>query len=69
MTIPELDNDGAHLFEGSLFIGEAHANNAELSAAGIVEGGDGPQLTIEAGATLAFVDNTKFMIINVVIGK
>ncbi len=64
LTIPELDNDGAHLFEGSLFIGEAHANNAELSAAGIVEGGDGPQLTIEAGATLAFVDNTKFMIIN-----
>lgn len=64
ITIPELDNGGVHVFEGSLFIGEAHSNNAELTAAGIAEGGDGPTLTIEAGATLAWPDNTKFVIIN-----
>ena len=64
LNIPALANDGAHLFEGSLFIGEAHSSTAELTAAGIFEGGDGPQLTIEAGATLAWKDNTKFVIIN-----
>ncbi len=64
LTIPSLENGGVHVFEGSLFVGEAHANNAELAAAGIIEGGDGPTLTIEAGATLAWPDNTKFVIIN-----
>ena len=61
--IPELPG-GVHIFQGSLFVGEAHANNAELQAAGIAEGGDGPTLTIEAGATLAWPDNTKFFIVN-----
>ena len=64
ITIPELDDGGVHIFQGSLFVGEAHANNSELTAAGIAEGGDGPTLTIEAGATLAWPDNTKFVIIN-----
>ncbi len=64
LTIPALDDGGAHIFEGSLFVGENHDSDAELAAAGIVEGGDGPQLTIEAGATLAWRDNTKFVIIN-----
>ena len=64
IIIPELDDGGVHIFQGSLFIGEAHANNSELTAAGIAEGGDGPTLTIEAGATLAWPDNTKFVIIN-----
>ena len=64
LVIPALDDDGAHLFDGSLFIGEAHSSSAELTAAGIAEGGDGPKLTIEAGATLAWKDKTKFVIIN-----
>ena len=64
LSIPALANNGAHMFDGSLFIGEAHSNNAELTAAGIAEGGDGPQLTIEAGATLAFATQTQFVIIN-----
>ena len=64
ITIPELAEGGIHIFQGSLFVGEAHANNEELTAAGIAEGGDGPTLTIEAGATLAWPDNTKFVIIN-----
>ena len=64
LSIPALANNGAHMFDGSLFIGEAHSDNAELTAAGIAEGGDGPQLTIEAGATLAFATQTQFVIIN-----
>lgn len=64
LSIPALANGGAHMFNGSLFIGEAHSDNAELAAAGIVEGGDGPQLTIEAGATLAFASRLQFVIVN-----
>ena len=37
---------------------------AELEAAGIGQGGDGPTLTIEAGATLAFQTNKDFIIVN-----
>jgi len=64
LTIPALENGGAHMFDGSLFIGEAHSDNAELAAASIAEGGDGPQLTIEAGTTLAFASRLQFVIIN-----
>jgi hypothetical protein len=64
MTIPALPNGGAHIFRGSLFVGESYGSNAELAAAGIAEGGDGPVLTIEAGATLAFASTAQFMVIN-----
>jgi hypothetical protein len=64
MTIPDLPNDGAHIFQGSLFVGNDYTTDAALSAAGITEGGDGPVLTIEAGATLAFSSNSQFMVIN-----
>jgi hypothetical protein len=59
-----LPNGGAHIFEGSLFIGEAYSSTAEMNAAGIFEGGDGPTMTVEAGATLAWQSNDKFMVIN-----
>jgi hypothetical protein len=64
MTIPALLNGGAHIFEGSVFVGETYRTQAELAAAGITEGGDGPKLTIEAGATLAFTSEKQFIIIN-----
>ena len=64
LSIPALPNGGAHIFEGSLFVGEAYRTNAALEAAGISEGGDGPLLTVEAGATLAFASNAQFMAIN-----
>ncbi|XOV88663.1 MAG: serine/threonine protein kinase [Pseudomonadota bacterium] len=63
MTVPALPNGGAHIFQGSLFVGENYTSNAELAAAGIAEGGDGPTLTIEAGATLAFQSQQQFVII------
>jgi hypothetical protein len=64
LSIPALPNDGAHIFQGSLFVGEAHRTNAALQTAGISQGGDGPLLTVEAGATLAFASNAQFMVIN-----
>ena len=64
LLIPALPNGGAHIFTSSLFVGETYRTQAELAAAGIVEGGDGPTLTIEPGATLAFQTNKDFIIIN-----
>lgn len=64
MTIPALPNGGAHIFEGSLFVGNSYRTNSDLQANGIARGGDGPTLTIEAGATLAFQTSKDFIIIN-----
>ncbi|MEL7187439.1 MAG: serine/threonine protein kinase [Pseudomonadota bacterium] len=64
LLIPALPNGGAHIFTSSLFVGETYRTQADLAAAGITEGGDGPTLTIEAGATLAFQTNQDFIIIN-----
>ena len=62
--IPALDNDGAHVFEGSLFVGETCNTDACLAANGIAQGGDGPTLTVEAGATMAWRTSSDFLIIN-----
>lgn len=64
LTIPALPNGGAHIFEGSLFVGNSFRTNADLAANNIARGGDGPVLTIEAGATLAFQTSKDFIIIN-----
>jgi hypothetical protein len=64
LLIPSLPDGGAHIFTSSLFVGETYRTQAELEAAGIAQGGDGPTLTIEAGATLAFQTNKDFIIVN-----
>lgn len=64
LIIPALPDGGVHIFTSSLFVGETFRTNADLQAAGIAEGGDGPTLTIEAGATLAFQTNKDFVIVN-----
>jgi len=64
LYIPALDNGGVHIFEGGLFIGKDYGTDAELAAAGIAKGGDGPTLDIEAGATIAFSGAKNFMAIN-----
>jgi hypothetical protein len=64
LLIPALPDGGAHIFTTSLFVGETYRTKAELAAAGITKGGDGPTLTIEPGATLAFQTNKDFIIIN-----
>jgi hypothetical protein len=64
LLIPALPDGGAHIFTSSLFVGNTYRTQADLQAAGITQGGDGPTLTIQAGATLAFESNSDFMIIN-----
>ncbi len=64
MTIPELPNNGAHIFEASLFVGQSYRTDAALQANGIAQGGDGPTLTIEPGVTLAFKTSKDFMVVN-----
>ncbi len=64
MTIPDLADGGAHIFEGSLFVGETYDTDEGLAGAGITKGGDGPVLTVEAGATLAFRSSGDFIIVN-----
>lgn len=63
LAIPNI-GDGVHIFEGSLVVGENFSTDAELTAAGLTEGGDGPVLTIAAGATLAFRSSDDFMVVN-----
>ncbi len=64
LVLRALPNGRAHIFDTSLFVGETYRTQAELAAAGIFEGGDGPTLTVEAGATVAFTDQQFFLIIN-----
>jgi hypothetical protein len=64
LVIPALESGGAHIFTSSLFVGNTYRTQADLQAAGITQGGDGPTLTIQAGATLAFQTNKDFIIIN-----
>ena len=64
LVLRALPNGRAHIFDTSLFVGETYRTQAALAAAGIFEGGDGPTLTVEAGATVAFTDQQFFLIIN-----
>ena len=64
LTFTALPGGAAHKFKTSLFIGQTHNTQADLDAAGITEGGDGPTLTIEAGAILAFETRRDFIIVN-----
>ena len=64
LTIPDLPNNGNHIFQGSLFVGPACSDDQCLADNNITEGGDGPTLTIEAGATLAWQSNANFFTIN-----
>lgn len=55
--------DGAHIFAGSLFVGENYATLAAAEAAGIERGGDGPILTIRPGVTVALQNSEDFIAI------
>lgn len=63
VTIPFIGN-GAHIFQGSLWVGENYDTDAELAAAGIAKGGDGPTLTVEPGVTIAHQTSADFMVVN-----
>lgn len=54
LLIPELANNGVHIFTGSLFIGEDVDSNAALAGKRIPQEGQGATLTVAAGAKIAF---------------
>lgn len=54
LTIPELPNNGVHIFSGSLFIGEDVDKNAAEAGKRIPQEGEGSTLNIAAGAKIAF---------------
>ncbi|ARU26735.1 serine/threonine protein kinase [Cellvibrio sp. PSBB006] len=64
LVFAALENDGAHVFNDSLVIGRNYSNDADMTAAGIAQGGDGSVLRLEAGAILAFRSNDDYMVIN-----
>lgn len=64
LFLADLPNDGVHIFNGSLVIGQNYDNDADRIAAGIMQGGDGSILRIEAGATLAFRSADDYFVIN-----
>jgi hypothetical protein len=58
LDIPVLPNDGVHIFQDVLAVGQNVSSGAPPA------GGTGPVLTIEAGATLAFNDQSDYLVIN-----
>ena len=60
VTLADLSDDGVHYFLGSLVIGEGC--NTDGGTCSIET--DGPTLTVEAGATVAFNQSTSFVLVN-----
>jgi hypothetical protein len=58
LDIPALANDGVHVFQDVLAVGQ------NVSSGAAPAGGTGPVLTIEAGATLAFTDSSDYLVVN-----
>ncbi|MFT6642969.1 MAG: hypothetical protein ACJAX5_000593 [Patiriisocius sp.] len=56
VNLGPLPTGGVHKFDDSLFIGVDYGTNADLTSAGISQGGDGPSLNIAAGSLLAFAN-------------
>ena len=64
LVFGDLSNDGAHIFNDSLMIGQGYDNDADMEAAGIAQGGDGSVLRLEAGTILAFRSNDDYFVVN-----
>jgi hypothetical protein len=58
LDLPALANDGVHVFQDVLAVGQ------NVSSGVAPAGGTGPVLTIEAGATLAFTDTSDYLVVN-----
>lgn len=64
LVFNDLPNDGVHLFNDSLLIGQNYNSDADLTAAGLAKGGDGSSIRLNAGVTLAFKSSDDYMVIN-----
>ncbi len=62
ITLAEIP--GVHFFRGSLVMGKSYGDDASRIADGIMQGGDGPTLTIEPNVTVAFESNDNYLVVN-----
>lgn len=61
LVINALENDGLHIFEDSLFVGEDVNANAVAQGVRIPQDGEGPTLTVGAGAQIAFFNSEDYL--------
>jgi len=60
----DLPNDGVHIFNDSLLIGQNYNSDADLASAGLTRGGDGSVIRLHPGVTFAFRSSDDYMVIN-----
>jgi len=61
LVINALENDGLHIFEDSLFVGEDVNANSVAQGVRIPQDGEGPKLTIGAGSKIAFFNSEDYV--------
>jgi len=61
LVINALENDGLHIFEDSLFVGEDINANSVAQGVRIPQDGEGPRLTIGAGSKIAFFNSEDYV--------
>lgn len=61
LSIPELADGGLHIFEDSLFVGKDVDGNSAAAGVDVPQNGEGPTLTIAAGAKIAFSASTDYV--------
>ncbi|HEY7884191.1 MAG TPA: serine/threonine protein kinase [Cellvibrionaceae bacterium] len=64
LEFDDLPNDGVHIFNDSLLIGQNYSSDEGLADAGLTQGGDGSTIRLNAGVTLAFRSSDDYMVIN-----
>lgn len=61
LEIPALPNNGIHIFQDSLFVGEDVNSDQAAAGTAVPAAGAGPILTIKAGAKLAFTNPVDYL--------
>lgn len=61
LFIPELADGGLHIFQDSLFVGEDVDANSAAAGVRVPQNGEGPTLTIAAGAKIAFSNSQDYV--------
>lgn len=61
LTIPALADDGLHIFEDSLWVGEDVNANAAAQGVEVPQDGEGPSLSIEPGSRIAFSSSDDYV--------
>lgn len=61
LTIPALADNGIHIFENSLYVGEDVSANSAAAGGIVPQNGQGPDLNIAAGAKIAFSNSTDYV--------